>query len=361
MEPVRYADSLETIQPNEAEISERIVERMAQTNLQHAEQHQHAIRDAHAKSHALLTGEMTVHDALPTELAQGIFRTPGTFEVVARLSSSPGDIHTDAVPHPRGFALKVIGVPGERLTDTINGHNQDFLMVNFPTLAFGTVARYETMLGILEANAHAPDAAQRLVAATARGAQRAMTSLGASPDATVEGLARDMHNPLGETYFTQGALRYGDYVAKLSIRPASPEVSALTGQDIPSRDFNGIEQTIAEFFRTTPATYELMVQLCTDIDRMPIEDAAVLWDPEVSPFQAVATITFAAQPTDLPARKVFGNDVLSFNPWNGVAEHRPLGSIMRIRKAAYERSTALRHTLNAQTRREPSSASEIPT
>ena len=36
---------------------------------------------------------MTVHDGLPAELAQGIFASPKTYEVVARLSA-PGDIHS---------------------------------------------------------------------------------------------------------------------------------------------------------------------------------------------------------------------------------------------------------------------------
>jgi hypothetical protein len=35
--------------------------------------------------------------------------------VVIRLSSAPGDIHSDTIPAPRGMAIKVIGVEGERL------------------------------------------------------------------------------------------------------------------------------------------------------------------------------------------------------------------------------------------------------
>jgi len=61
-----------------------------------------------------------------------------------------------------------------------------------------------------------------------------------------------------------------------------------------------------------------------------------------------------------PARRVYGDDVLSFNPWQGVEAHRPLGSIMRSRRAAYEASSARRHALNAQPRAEPTSISELP-
>lgn len=118
MNPIRYHDDVEVPVENEAEISQRIVERMAATQAENADRHRHAHRDAHAKSHAILTGQLTVHDDLPHELAQGIFATPGTHEVVARLSSAPGDIHSDEIPAPRGFALKIIDVEGERLSPT---------------------------------------------------------------------------------------------------------------------------------------------------------------------------------------------------------------------------------------------------
>ena len=169
MNPIRYHDDVEVPVENEAEISQRIVERMAATQAENADRHRHAHRDAHAKSHAIITGQLTVHDDLPHELAQGIFATPGTHEVVARLSSAPGDIHSDEIPAPRGFALKIIGVEGERLSPDLGGANQDFLMVNFPTLAFGTVTKYEDMLDILEKNASNPAAAQKAVSAAARG------------------------------------------------------------------------------------------------------------------------------------------------------------------------------------------------
>ena len=55
---------------------------------------------------------------------------------------------------------------------------------------------------------------------------------------------------------------------------------------------------------------------------------------------------------------LFRSDVLSYNPWHGVREHQPLGSIMRVRIAAYERSTRYRHEMNAQPRIEPASLAE---
>jgi hypothetical protein len=93
---------------------------------------------------------------------------------------------------------------------------------------------------------------------------------------------------------------------------------------------------------------------------MPVEDASVLWPETASPHQPVARIVIPPQEAYSPARRVFADDVLSFNPWQGVAAHRPLGSIMRSRRNAYEASTARRHALNVQPRIEPKTISELP-
>ena len=356
--PLLYSSDIETIAEDEERLTAGIVEQMAAGNRCAFEHHRHAIRDAHAKSHAVLRGTLTVHDDLAPELRQGIFGHPCTYGVVARLSSAPSDIHSDAIPAPRGFAIKVIGVEGERLSPDIGGANQDFLMVNFPVLAFGTVQKYKKMLTLLERRARSPEAVQKASAATARGVQRLVRAVGATPDATLQGLARDRAHMLGETFHTQAAIRYGDFVAKLSLAPLD-EVAALAGQEI-GDGFSAMGEAVAAHFARGGATYELRAQLRTDAENMPVEDAAILWDPEASPHVPVATLRFKPQDVLSPARRVHGDDHLAFNPWNGVAAHRPLGSIMRVRKAAYESSSAQRHRLNAVPRAEPSALADIP-
>jgi hypothetical protein len=360
MHPLIYSPDVEVVGADEARLTGEIVEQMAASARAAYERHRHAHRDAHAKSNGILKGELVVHADLPPELAQGIFAAPRTYPVVARLSSAPGDIHPDKIPAPRGFAFKVIGVTGERLAPEIGGANQDFLMVNFPALAFGTIPKYRRMLALLEANAHAPDTFQRLVAGTAHGAKEVLEALGGKAGATLDGLARDNHHPLGETYHTQAALRFGDHVAKLALRPLSDDVRALTGRPVPDTGYSAMRDAVAAHFAYAGAVYELTAQLCVDLARMPVEDASVTWPEDLSPHRPVATLHFAPQATGSPERLVYGDDLLSFNPWNGIAAHRPLGGIMRIRRAAYERSTAFRHALNARPRIEPARLSDIP-
>jgi len=54
------------------------------------------------------------------------------------------------------------------------------------------------------------------------------------------------------------------------------------------------------------------------------------------------------------------DDVLSFNPWHCIEEHRPLGSIMHVRIKAYEMSSSFRHQMNAQPRVVPKDIHELP-
>ena len=70
-----------------------------------------------------------------------------------------------------------------------------------------------------------------------------------------------------------------------------------------------------------------------------IEDASKLW---TDAYETVATITIPPQDFDAPERRALCES-LTFTPWHGIAEHRPLGGINRLRLAVYEASTQLRH------------------
>jgi hypothetical protein len=357
---IKYSPGVETEVEDEARLIDEIVAQMGQAQQKVFDRHRHAVRDAHAKSHGFLKGELTVREGLPDHLRQGIFSKETTYPVVLRLSSAPGDIHSDRIPAPRGMAIKVIGVQGERLLPDHKGRNQDFLLVNIPILTFGTVPEYKKLLGLLEKNADAPEFLQRALAGTARGVEKVVEAAHQEPSAMLMGLARDNAHLLGETYHSMAAIRFGEYIAKISVAPLSENVRALTGKQVESVEDSTMRDLVVEYFRQEGAEYEMRAQLCTDLDAMPVEDASVLWKEEVSPHQPIATIRIPAQDAYSPARRVYGDDVLSFNPWQGIAEHRPLGSIMRVRIKAYERSTQYRHGMNQRERIEPDTISAVP-
>ncbi len=360
-EYVRYDDSVEVQQPDEDELIDRIVASMARVNRQVADKHRHAIRDAHAKSHGVLRGELAVYENLPEPLRQGVFKAPRTYPIIVRFSTAPGDIRSDRIPAPRGMAIKLIGVEGRQVLPARDGTaTQDFLLLNMPILPFGDVAAYWRMQQTLERRAGDPDIVRRMTAALAKQANNVLQRLGRA-NTTLAGLSLPNTHILGETFYSMAALRYCANIAKVSVAPLSPTVRQLTGQPVVDhRNASALRDLVVDFFGRTEGEYELRAQLCTDLGRMPVEDASIEWPEEQSPYQAVARITLPAQNAYSPARRVYADDILEFNPWHCIAEHRPLGSINRARRAAYEASAQFRHAMNAQPRIEPEDISALP-
>jgi hypothetical protein len=114
---------------------------------------------------------------------------------------------------------------------------------------------------------------------------------------------------------------------------------------------------IAEL-RDRPYEFDIQVQLCADLARMPVEDVTVEWPEQLSPFVTVAKLRFPQQDIS-DDDNLDKMDALSFTPWRVTAEHAPLGNIMRVRKEVYRHSSILRHKLNQQERIEPGSADQV--
>jgi hypothetical protein len=358
---VLYDDSIEVKQPNEDQLVENILASMARVNRLVFDKHRHATRDAHAKSHGIVKGTLTIYGNLPGSLSQGLFRTPREFPVVARFSSAPGDIHDDRIRAPKGIAIKVIGVEGRKLLPGMEDHlTQDFLLVNIPVLAFGHVAAYWEVQQKLEKSANNSELVQRLAGEAASAIAKTMALVGVH-DETADAIGIPNHHILGETFHSMAAIRFGAYIAKISAAPLSDSVRRLTRQTIDTGSSpSAFRDHVVDFFKSQSAEYELRAQLCTDLGRMPVEDASVEWPEALSPHQPIAKLTFPPQDAYSPARRVFADDILSFNPWHCIEDHRPLGSIMRIRIPAYEQSSRFRHEMNAQPRVEPRNVSEVP-
>lgn len=69
-EYVLWEPEMEDTPPGEAEVVAKMVQ-ILHTNNEHAyAKYKRGVRDAHAKTHAVLRGELEVHADLPEELAQ---------------------------------------------------------------------------------------------------------------------------------------------------------------------------------------------------------------------------------------------------------------------------------------------------
>lgn len=74
-------------------------------------------RDAHPKMHGLVKAEFTVEPNLTPELKVGLFKEPKTYQAWIRFSNQSGDISPDKGRDIRGMAIKLMGVPGEKILE----------------------------------------------------------------------------------------------------------------------------------------------------------------------------------------------------------------------------------------------------
>lgn len=359
--PLRYQPDFEAAEPDEAQTDQQLREAMLGISRTVARDEGHAHRSVHAKSHGLLRGLLTVQPGLPPELAQGICAQPASYEAVVRLSSTPGDLLDDSVSTPRGLALKLVGVPGERLPGSEGDLTQDFLMVNGPVFSAPTAARFLKSVKLLAATTDKAPQAKKVLSAALRGLESVIEKVGGE-SATLKALGgHPATHILGETFFSQVPLLWGPYMAKLSLLPVSPELQALTDQPIELKGLpDALRGVVREHFGRHGGIWALRVQLCTDLDRMPIEDASVPWPEAQSPWHTVALLTLPAQNSWSAARSEAIDDGMSFSPWHGLAAHRPIGSIMRVRKAAYAAAAHFRAQTNGVSVAEPQDLTALP-
>ena len=352
--PVRYNPSFEVLEEEEAKTEQGFIDTLLGISKTTYADSGHAIRSVHAKSHALLRGSLTVLDNVAPEYAQGVFAKAGTYPVLMRLSTSPGDILDDKVSTPRGVALKIIGVEGARVDGSEGDVTQDFIMINGPVFSAPTGKKFLGNLKLLAGTTDKAPSLKLALSAALRGAEKVLEAVG-TESATLKSMGGHPEtNPLGETYFTQVPVLFGDYMAKLSLRPASPEIMALKDAPVDLKDTpDGLRHAMQEHFSTLGGEWDLCVQLCTDLATMPIEDPTVEWKEEESPFVPVARLKVTPQEgwSEELSKKI--DDGVQFSPWHAVAAHRPLGSIMRIRKAAYQSSQKFRTEKNGAPLVEP--------
>ncbi len=342
---VRYSPEVENVSVDEAEAVDALKASFKTIMDTTSRDYGRAVRGVHAKGHALVHGTLTVAAGLPTALAQGLFAQAGRYPAVLRLSTVPGDILDDAVSSARGAALKISSVPGAPLPGATRGE-QDFLMVNGPVFGAKTPGAFAKNLKLLAATTDRAEGLKKAWSATLRALEAGLEALGGhSMLLNALGGAPETH-PLGETYFTTTAFRFGDYIAKLSLRPVSPALTAHSGEIIKLHGrADALREEIGTVIEQQLARWDLCVQLCADLDTMPVEDPTVEWDQAVSPYLTVAT--FEADPqVSWDAGSDAAEDALYFSPWNGLAAHQPLGAVNRARKDVYAYAQGYRANFN---------------
>jgi hypothetical protein len=159
-------------------------------------------------------------------------------------------------------------------------------------------------------------------------------------------------NPLDLHYWSGTPYKLGGGAVKYAVTPRSDGPSVTAAEASPDQLRGAMELQL----QRSDAYFDFCVQPQRDPNEQPIDDATHLW--ETAP-QKVATIRIPRQSFDRPAQMEFCEN-LSFNPWHSLPDHRPLGSLNRLRQATYVALSAFRHQQNQVLVAEPTSGA-MPT
>ncbi|WP_339524074.1 catalase family protein [Pseudomonas sp. EA_35y_Pfl2_R111] len=319
----------EQIPADEASLTQGIIEDAIRVVEQHRD-NTRVLRDAHAKAHGCMKAEVTVSADIDSSLQRGVLSEPGkTWQAWMRLSNGNAYPQFDRARDARGMAIKLLDVPGEKLTKSPQHANeQDFVMFNHPAFFVRDVAEYKSNFA---AQADGKKAMAFFPSWNPNGWEIrhliiALKTLSPAPE-----------TPVATTYNSIAPFKLGEHNIKYRVIPqpdACPDYQLPEqNQDLPNFLRNALYQQLS--LDRVPACFALQVQRQNAEHYMPIEDPSVEWSETISPFETVATIKVPAQDFDSREQNLFC-DNLSFNPWHALPEHRPIGGINRLRKAVYE-------------------------
>jgi hypothetical protein len=271
-------------------------------------------RALHRKPVASMRGTLEVLPNLPAAAQFGMFAESKKYDVWARLSNGGPEIKANTRPDIRGFALRILNVHGDGALGAPTDH-QDFLMINHDQFASRTSDEFA---GIVAAAAKSPFEVLKFMIATHGWLRSA---------AQVKIFTTTFLKPFSsfatEPFNTVLPHAVGPYAARVGVLPL--QSGDRTARDI-GADINGR-------LAADGVAYDLTLQFFVDESQTPIEDPTVVWDPINLPPVVVGRLTFPRQSIDLEFGKQI--ELAKFDPWAGLAAHRPLGEIMRARKAAY--------------------------
>ncbi|WP_428354417.1 hypothetical protein [Methyloprofundus sp.] len=273
-----------------------------------------------AKTVGCLKAQFRVHADIPEELKKGVFATAASYPAKLRFANATQQ--DDSKKDIRGLSIQLSSVQGS----AVWGENglQDFILNSYPALF---VATPEDFLKFIQARQK-----DKKIGFFINPFDSHLKSLG------IVIKARKKHlSPLDVRYWSTVPFRLGDQIVKYSVIPCS---TYKTTQIVEPGE-NQLRSAIKAHLLQDSARFNFAVQVQTDPQKMPIEDASTIWDEAISPFQVVATITIEKQNFDT-AEALSECEGCNFNPWQSLPEHEPVGRMNAVRQLVYVHAAKLR-------------------
>ncbi|GAX34930.1 catalase [Nodularia sp. NIES-3585] len=353
-------------------------------NLYGDEKKEAAKRDTHAKTHAAVQGTLEIFDfdeaAIKQELSQrtslteaqlsaislkqGLFAKAKQYPVWLRFANGAFSVKNDYEPDTRSMAVKVMGVEGERLPESHELKTQDIIVHNVEFFFVKTIKDfYSFFLAVYRSGLSPFLKLSTLLWLLFHPYEFSLLK---------NGFKRTPKSLLTERYWSASAYSIGlkpdfdptktslvpvEYpaVIKYAFTPISsqPPHQQLPFQERPESELkrakalgsedNYYREDLIQALAKSDAQYYWDFQIQFQISpEMSIDDTTIAWNEEESPFLTVGRLTVKHQQVNSPQEDDFGEN-LRLSPWNGLAVHRPVGAINRLRGLVYPIVAEYRH------------------
>ncbi|MFE5541980.1 catalase [Streptomyces sp. NPDC056519] len=313
------------------------------------------VPSSRARPYGLLRGELRVLPATDRRYFQGLYAAPARYPALIRYSNGLGHWPSDVgLGSASAMAMKLLDVPVETFEGRRTAGTMDYVLVNSP-VSFAAAARDGLTVARLlsdlpEATASVDGRARWLHAFVSRNGKLGPEHwLWDELFALLAQISSPLPCLLHTAFWSAGALRHGDHVAKVRVVPA-PDTGAEPDRRVdPLSSAQPVRDELVRDAGAADHFFDVQVQLCVDPGSMPPDNAAVLWPEWLSPFVTVARLVVPAQDISAPENPECA-DELSFTPWRAPASHQPVGGVQAVRHRLNERPAPLRHLRGRQHR-----------
>lgn len=355
-------------------------------------------RDTHGKTLAVPSAVFEVNTDVPERFRHGIFAHPGAqYSSLIRFANGVGQLHHDLYADARGFALKIAGVPGQKLLSEINGKPQDsvdILLNNAPTFFVGNAQDAKEFFSY-DTNG---DVSKYFIESLYMSERRKVAF-------NALYITKVVSNMLTETYWSGSAYKLGSQTVRYIVRPCaghdfskysglpnlnSDEEEYVTKMNDYNENFSAVRNNNPDFNdmstlqylsflahypfamrlgsqyadRFNPKTknflrenlekdlssghegcFEFGVQPYQSESTTPLIDPVAVWrsEPVWLAKVRVPQQTGVASPERIELARH-----LSFNPYHTLAENAPVGELNAIRGMVYEAMQTYRYRVNGE-------------
>lgn len=298
-------------------------------------------RDAHAKATGCVRARFIIDGDIPEQYQHSIFSQPGQeFQAWVRFSNGDMLVQPDKHPDARGMAVKVLGADGKAIAPELNGARQhDLLMANSQAFFNRDIFDYADDMRYLAK------------------LQRTRWFISLMPprlhpkqlERALQTVSATISSPLDVNYFSILPYKLGPNVIKFSAQTCP---GAVPEPAINRDNFDYLTEAMQHQLDHSAGCFQFMAQAPLPASGLALDDATVIWHEQEAPFVALARIEIPPQNFVSDEQMEFCENI-SMNPWHGVGDWQPLGSLNKARRLVYHSVSKFRHQHNQTTEAQP--------